>query len=603
MGTARKGSDDVPDAGLEKCPTGIRGLDEITCGGLPRRRPALVCGGAGCGKTLLGMEYLVRGAVEYGEPGVFMSFEETDAELTNNVRSLGFDLDRLTADGKLRLDYVRVERSEIEETGEYDLEGLFVRLGYAIDAIGAKRVVLDTIETLFSALTDHTILRAELRRLFRWLKQKGVTAVVTGERGNADGNALTRNGIEEYVSDCVIVLDHRVINQVSTRRLRVVKYRGSTHGTNEYPFLIDEQGISVVPVTSLGLEYEVSRERVSTGIERLDAMFGGQGIFRGSTTVISGTAGTGKSSVAAHFVDAACRRGETCLYFAFEEAPSQIVRNMESIGLHLDEHVRSGLFHFHASRPTLHGLELHLATAHRAVETLQPSIVVIDPVTNLMTMGNLSEVYAMLLRLIDFLKARGITVLMTTLTSAGQPFEQTQTDISSLIDTWIIMRDIESSGERNRGLYIVKSRGMTHSNQLREYRITDHGLEILDVYLGAGASLTGSARLAQEAREQAEEAIREQDFLRRGARMVAERKAMEAEIAALQARLTSAEQEWDWAVAQEDVRRTSTDTDREAMARSRQSKPRAPRPRVPGKAATGGIADKDRRRSRRKPVE
>ena len=557
------------DYGLDKCPTGINGLDEITGGGLPRGRPTLVCGSAGCGKTLLGIECLARGAIEYGEPGVFMSFEETDAELKKNVRSLGFDLDRLIAEKKLRLDFVRVERSEIEETGEYDLDGLFVRLDHAIDAIGAKRVCLDTIESLFAALADHTILRAELRRLFRWLKDKGVTAIITGERGHSDG--LTRHGIEEYVSDCVIVLDHRVVNQLSTRRLRVVKYRGSLHGTNEYPFIINCRGISVLPVTSLGLEYTAARERVSTGIERLDAMLGGTGIFRGSTMVVSGTAGTGKSSLAAHLVDAACRRGEKCLYLAFEESASQIIRNMESIGFHLDQYVKSGLLQFQATRPTLHGLELHLASVHQAIEEFQPSIAVLDPVTNLMVAGNLSEVYSMLLRMIDFLKSRGVTTLMTTLTSGGQPQEATEAGISSLIDTWILLRDIESSSERNRGLYIVKSRGMAHSNQLREYRITDHGIELLDIYLGTGGVLTGSARLTQEAKERAEESLREQEFQRKQAQIEVDRTALEAQIAALQARLNAAQQQMKLAASQEEIRRQKIQNDRAAMAVSQRA--------------------------------
>lgn len=561
---------------LEKCPTGIKGLDEITGGGLPQGRPTLVCGSAGCGKTLLCLESLVRGATQFGEPGVFVSFEETDAELKKNVRSLGFDLDCLVADKKLRLDYVRVERAEIEETGEYDLEGLFVRLGHAIDSIGAKRVVLDTIESLFSALSDHTVLRAELRRLFRWLKDKGVTAIITGERGHGEG--LTRHGIEEYVSDCVILLDHRVINQLSTRRLRIVKYRGSTHGTNEYPFIIDKRGISVLPITSLGLEHKASRDRVSTGIERLDAMLGGRGVFRGSTIVASGTAGTGKSSLAAHMVDAACRRGEKCLYFAFEESASQIMRNMESIGFRLQEHVQGGLLHFRADRPTLHGLELHLATAHQAIEEVQPSVAVLDPVTNLMAAGNLSEVYSMLLRLIDYLKSRGITTLMTTLTGAGQPYEVTEIGISSLIDTWILLRDIESSSERNRGLYIVKSRGMAHSNQLREYRITDHGVELLDMYLGSGGALTGSARLCQETKDRAEETLREQEFLRKRAQMDADRVTLEAQIAALQARVKVAEQEMKIASTQEEMRTAQIKTDRDAMAASRKADTRDSQP-------------------------
>lgn len=557
------------DKGLAKSPTGIQGLDEITHGGLPQGRPTLVCGSAGCGKTLLAMEFLVRGATEYHEPGVFMAFEETAGELAQNVRSLGFDLDRLAADQKLRLDHVRVERSEIEETGDYDLEGLFVRLGYAIDSIGAKRVVLDTLESLFSAFTNDSVLRAELRRLFRWLKGKGVTAIITGERGK-DGS-LTRQGIEEYVSDCVILLDHRVNDQLSTRRLRVVKYRGTTHGTNEYPFIITEQGISVLPVTSLGLEHKASRERVSTGIERLDAMLGGRGIYRGSTALVSGTAGTGKTSLVAHFIDAACRRGEKCLYFAFEESPDQIIRNMESIGLRLQQHVQTGLLRFHAARPTAHGLELHLATTHQAVTEFSPHNIVLDPVTNLVQVGTRSETHAMLLRLIDYLKSRGVTTWMTALVGNSGTAEEIAVGISSLIDTWFLLRDVESSSERNRGLYLIKSRGMPHSNQVREYRLTDRGFEVLDVYLGSGGSLTGSARLAQESQEHAEETLRQQEFLRKQAQLEADRTALAAQIAALQAKLKVADEERNVAETQEALRRSQTQTDRAAMAQSRRA--------------------------------
>jgi circadian clock protein KaiC len=554
--------------GLKKCPTGIAGLDEVTEGGVPLGRPTLVCGGAGSGKTLLAMEFLVRGALEYGEPGVFMSFEETEAELVQNVRSLGFDLGRLVADKKLRLDFVRVERSEIEETGEYDLEGLFLRLGYAIDTIGAKRVVLDTIESLFSGLSNGSILRAELRRLFRWLKTKGISTIVTGERGRGEG--LTRQGIEEYVSDCVILLDHRVYEQISTRRIRVVKYRGTTHGTNEYPFIINERGVSVLPITSLRLTHKASRERVSTGVEGLDAMLGGRGYYLGSTVLISGTAGTGKSSLAAHFVHAACGRGERCVYFAFEESADQIVRNMESIGLDLNQHVASGRLHFQASRPTLQGLELHLATSHRLVDEFQPSCVVLDPVTNLMAVGTHWEVHSMLVRLVDFLKSLGITTVMTTLTIGGEWLERTDVKISSLVDTWILLRDVESNGERNRGLYVIKSRGMSHSNQVREYRLTDQGFQLLDVYLGTAGAVTGSARLAVEARERAEERTRSQDFQRKQLQMAANRKALEAQIAALQARLVADEEEMSGAFAQEQWRQVQAEADRGAMAQSRQ---------------------------------
>jgi circadian clock protein KaiC len=554
--------------GLDKCPSGIAGLDEITGGGLPRGRPALLCGAAGCGKTLMAMEFIVRGAMQYNEPGVFISFEESSDELAQNVRSLGFDLDDLMARKKLAMDFVRVERSEIEITGEYDLEGLFIRLEHAIDSVKARRVVLDTIESLFSGLSNTAILRAELRRLFRWLKDKGVTAIITGEKGEG---TLTRQGIEEYVSDCVILLDHRVQEQRSTRRLRVVKYRGSTHGTNEYPFIISERGISVVPITSLGLQHQASTQRIPSGLPRLDAMLGGEGFYRGSTVLISGTAGTGKSSIAATFAAAACRRDERCLYMAFEESPSQIMRNMRSIGIDLDPLVKKGLLSFHASRPTLQGLESHLADMHHLVEKHQPSIVIMDPVTNLMNAGRLMEVHAMLMRLVDYLKSRNITGLLTTLTSSrGQVLEQTEVDISSLIDTWILVRDIEAGGERNRGLYIIKSRGMAHSNQIREFRITGSGIELLDVYLGPAGVLTGSARVAQEVREREEEAVRQRQMQRQQSEVEAQRKALEAQIAALQAQLVTQDQALHQLAAEERAREAQLVASREAMARSRQ---------------------------------
>jgi circadian clock protein KaiC len=463
---------------LPKAATGIEGLDEITGGGLPRGRPTLVCGSAGCGKTLLAMEFLVRGATQFGEPGVFLAFEETAEELTQNVGSLGFDLDELVRQQKLQIDHVHVEPSEIEETGAYDLDGLFIRLGHAIDSIGAKRVVLDTIETLFGGLSNSMILRSELRRLFRWLKDKGVTAVITGERG--DGTALTRQGLEEYVSDCVIVLDHRVIESLSTRRLRIVKYRGTVHGTNEYPFLIDESGISVLPVTSLALRHQASEERVSTGIPQLDVMLGGAGVYRGSSTLISGTAGTGKSSLAAHFVDAACRRGERCLYMSFEESESQIVRNMRSIGIDLARWLKQDLVRIHATRPTAYGLEMHLVELHKLVKDFKPRIVIVDPITNFLNAGTQAEAESMLMRLIDFLKGQQITAVFTSLTSGGEALERSQTGVSSLIDTWLLIRDLEQDGQRDRGLYVIKSRGMAHSNRIRQFLLTDHGVELLD---------------------------------------------------------------------------------------------------------------------------
>ena len=459
---------------FEKSPTGIEGLDEITFGGLPRGRSTLICGAAGSGKTLLALSVLVNGARQFNEPGVLMTFEENEEEIAHDVASLGFDVEGLVAEGKLVVDYVRIERSEIEETGEYDLEGLFVRLNHAITSVGAKRVVLDTIESLFGGLANEGILRAELRRLFRWLKDKGVTAVITGERGEG---TLTRHGLEEYVSDTVIVLDHRVEDQISTRRLRVVKYRGSHHGTNEYPFLIDEGGISVLPVTSLGLQHPASSERISSGIKPLDEMLGQKGFYRGSTILMSGTAGTGKTTLAAHFVDAACRRGERCLYFLSEESPQQLIRNMRSVGLDLDPWVRKGLLGFHADRPSRFGLEQHLVGMHKAVRELKPSIVVIDPVTNLLSVGTQSDVQAMLTRVIDYLKTENITALFTSLTPGDTPAESSATAISSLMDAWVLMGLTEAGNERHREISVLKARGMAHSNQIRPFVLTDRGFE------------------------------------------------------------------------------------------------------------------------------
>jgi circadian clock protein KaiC len=481
---------------LAKAPTGIAGFDEITNGGLPRGRPTLVCGGAGCGKTLLAMEFLVRGALEYGEPGVFMSFEETVDDLVENARSLGFDLQRLSARRRLVLDYVRLERSELTEAGAYDLEGLFIRLGHAIDSIGAKRVVLDTIELLFSGLSDRFVVRAELARLFRWLKAKRVTAIVTGER---EAEHLTRHGLEEYVSDCVIVLDQRVVEQSATRRLRILKYRGSAHGGNEMPFLIDDHGVSVQPITSLGLAHQASTAHLSTGVAGLDEMFGKKGYFRGNSVLVSGTAGTGKSSLAAHFVEATCRRGERCLYFAFEESPSQITRNMRSIGIDLAPWMRRGLLRIHAQRPTALGLEAHLVAMHRLIEDWRARVVVVDPVTNMITVGSETEVKMMLARLIDFMKLRQITALFTSLTEGGGAAERTDLGVSSLMDVWMLLGNLEANGERNRAIQIVKARGMAHSNQVREFVMTDNGVTLVDISRRADGSVAiGSARGAEQ---------------------------------------------------------------------------------------------------------
>jgi circadian clock protein KaiC len=561
-----------PLGALRKSPTGIQGLDEITGGGLPAGRPTLICGSAGCGKTLFGTEFLVHGATRYGEPGVFMSFEETGEELTKNVASLGFDLNDLVARKKLLIDHVQIERSEIEETGEYDLEALFIRLGYAIDSIGARRVVLDSLESLFAALPNEAILRAELRRLFSWLKEKGMTAIITGERG---AGTLTRQGLEEYVSDCVILLDHRVNDLISTRRLRVVKYRGSTHGTNEYPFLIDEHGISVLPITSLGLDHKVSSERVDTGIPGLNEMLGGEGFYRGSSILVSGTPGTGKSSVAAHVADAACSRGERCIYFAFEESEQQIIRNMRSIGVDLGRWVKRGILRFHAARPSAFGLEMHLAKMHMQINQFEPSFAIVDPITNLFAVGARSEIQSVLTRLIDSLKKNNVTSVFTSLTHGGSNLEHTDVGLSSLMDTWILLRNIESSGERNRGIHVLKSRGMSHSNQIREFRLTDNRVQLTDVYIGPAGVLTGAARAAQEAREKAEEQARRQEIERKQRSLDHKRSALEAQIAALRRQFELEAQEIGQLITQEKTIDKSLNEEKTEMARIRKQAARA----------------------------
>ena len=558
---------DTAPQGIAKAPTGIAGLDELTFGGLPAGRPTLVCGGAGCGKTLVAATFLVKGAVEYGEPGVFMTFEENVSDLVENVASLGYDLQSLIAQKKISIDYVYLERSEIEETGEYDLEGLFIRLGHAIASIGAKRVVLDTIETLFGGLSNAAVLRAELRRLFNWLKDRGVTAIVTGERGEGQ---LTRHGLEEYVSDCVILLDHRVENQLSTRRLRVVKYRGSAHGTNEYPFLIDDQGISVMPITSAGLDHVVSEERISSGIPGLDEMMGGEGFYRGTSILVSGMAGSGKTSAATHFVDAACRRGERCLYFAFEESPAQIVRNMASIGFDLGLWVERGLLRFSASRPSLFGLEMHLARMHREIAEFSPSVVVIDPISSLMQAGIQSDVHAMLLRLLDYLKAQQITMLFTNLTHGMVEMGVTDAAVSSLMDSWLLLLNSEASGEYNRQLYLLKSRGMAHSNQVREFVLSDGGVELRPVYLGPEGVVTGSARLAQEARERAAAAARQQELERKARALTRRRRQLERQIEDLRADLEQEERELHLLMEGGRIQEAQLQADRLSMERSRQ---------------------------------
>ncbi|MCW2968288.1 MAG: KaiC 1 [Solirubrobacteraceae bacterium] len=520
----------IPRLGeLPKAPTGISGLDELTGGGLPRGRPTLVCGPAGCGKTLLAMEFLVRGVTEFEEPGVFVAFEESVEDLIANVASLGFDLARLEADGLLAIEHVNVVRAELEEAGDWDLEGLFLRLGAAIDSVGAKRLVIDTIETLFGGFSNTAVLRAELSRLFGWLKGRGITAVITGERG--DGS-LTRHGIEEYVSDCVIVLDHRVTEQTSTRRLRILKYRGSLHGTNEYPFLIGEAGLSVLPVTSLGLQHSVSTERVSTGVPRLDAMLGDGGLYRGSAVLVSGTAGTGKSTLAAQFCDATCRAGDRAMYFAFEESQAEIMRNMSSVGIDLRRWVDAGLLQFHCFRPSLLGLEAHLFAMQKAVTEFDPAVVVKDPVSDLARIGTTADVSGMLTRQVDFLKGRGVTTLFTSLNSDATSGMADQL-IASLVDTWLLVRTMEGNGEHNRVLYLLKSRGMAHSNQIREFLLTDQGIELADVYVGPQGVLTGSARQAQEALERSDGTARLEDLEQRRVNLERRRETVEAQSAAL----------------------------------------------------------------------
>jgi len=551
---------------LRKAPTGIRGLDEISGGGLPRGRTTIVCGGPGCGKTMLGIEFLVRGALEFDEPGVLMAFEETPEDIAQNVASLGFDIQDLADKRKLFLDYISVEAGEIQETGDYDLEGLFIRLGSAIEMVGAKRVMFDTLEALFSSFSNAAILRSEFRRLFRWLKDRDITAIITAEKGE---NTLTRYGLEEYVSDCVISLDHRVKDQISGRRMRIVKYRGTKHGADEYPFLIDEQGMSVLPLTSLQLQHEVSNDRVSSGVPDLDQMLEGQGYYRGSSILFSGTAGSGKTTLAASFADATCRRGERCLYIGFEESARQITRNMKSVGIDLEPWVKQGLLFQESWRPTQFGLEMHLLRIHKLVEKIQPTAVIIDPITNLVSGTSQKEVQSMLMRLMDFLKGKLITSVFVSLTEGGASLEKTEVGISSLSDTWIMLRDIELNGERNRCVYVLKSRGMAHSNQLREFTMSKEGLRLIPAYIGTGGVLTGSSRLAQEAKERAAALAEEQENRRRQHEMNLRRLNLQAQIETLRAELAEAEKRIEATAQADEVREDQTKRDSAKIAKSR----------------------------------
>ena len=551
---------------LKKSPSGITGFDEITGGGLPAGRPTIVCGGPGCGKTMFAMEFLVRGATEFGEPGVLMTFEETGEEMSRNVESLGFNVPSLVDKKKLFLDYVRIEPSEIQETGEYDLEGLFVRLQHAVESVGAKRVVLDTMEAIFSGFANVGMLRAEIRRLFRWLKDRGLTTVITAERGTE--GTLTRYGLEEYVSDCVVSLDHRVNDQISTRRMRIVKYRGSSHGTDEYPFLIDAKGFSVLPLSSIRLEHKVSKHRISSGIKDLDVMLEGRGFFKGSSVLVSGTSGSGKSTLAAHFANETCRSGKRVLFIAFEESSAQVTRNMRSVGINLDQYIKKGLLQFRAWRPTQHGLEMHLLRVHDLVDQFNPQVVIVDPITNLIS-ANLHEVHGMLMRLLDFLKDRQITAMFTTLTANRGAEEQTEVGISSLTDTWILLRDLELNGERNRCLYVLKSRGMAHSNQIREFVLSRTGVHLLPAYIGSGTVYTGSARVAQEARERAEASREQQQLEEKRKEFSTRRNLLESQIAALRSELSSGEAEFARLARQRNERQHRVALDREEMGKIR----------------------------------
>ena len=549
---------------LAKTPTGIPGLDEVLLGGLPTGRPSLICGSAGCGKTLLAMTFLVNGAARFNEPGVFVSFEESGQDLSDNVASLGFDVPGLIAGKKLAIDHVRIERSEIEESGEYDLEGLFIRIGYAVDQIGAKRVVLDTLEALFASLSDEAVLRAELRRLFAWLKDRGLTAIITGERGQG---TLTRSGLEEYVSDCVILLDNRVEDQITTRRLRIVKFRGSAHGTNEFPFLLDDHGITVVPLSSAGVGHVISDDLVSTGVSGLDAMMGPHGIYRGSSMLISGVAGSGKSILGASFAAATCAVGERCIFFSFEEAAEQLVRNVASGGVELQQYIEADLLRIETQRPSSYGFEMHLAHMQRELDRFRPTAVIIDPVTSFR--GPDSEVHALLLRMLDMLKTRGITTIFTSLTNSAERTSQADFGLSSLMDVWVSLVDIESNGERNRGLYVLKSRGMNHSNQIREYLLTNDGVKLVDAYLGVAGVLTGSARLAQQAQATIESLHQREEIARRRREIASRRAVTERQIAELQVEIESQEAEVARLIAQDERRETVFESDRVAMGASR----------------------------------
>jgi circadian clock protein KaiC len=515
---------------LPKSPTGITGFDEVSQGGLPTGRPTLVSGPPGAGKSLFALQFLVHGATVCAEPGVFLSFEGTRDKLASDVRGLGIDLDALEQDGRVLVDAQSMAGQAVA-TGEFDLEALMVRMAFAVDKIGAKRVAIDSLESLFAAFSSRPdVVRSELLRLFSWLGDRGLTAVITGERAE---DSLIRHGMEEFLSDCVVLLDHRVVDEVATRRLRILKYRGSTHGRNEYPFLIGPDGLEVLPITSLGLYQQVNSERLSTGIAGLDEMLGGLGVFRGSSVLVSGTSGTGKTTIGASFASAACQRGERVLFFSFEESQSEIMRNMASVSLDLAGWVDRGLLHFYCERPTTQGLEGHLATMQRQVERIAPTLVVIDPVSSLSRGTSKGDVSAMLTRQIHYLKSAGITAVMTSLTEGGNDLEHTELSISSLVDTWLLTITMQDSGERNRGLYVLKSRGMAHSNQIREFLLSSEGVSLVPVYMGPDGVLTGSARAAAEAVETGIRLGAEQESSQLSEAMELRRKAVETHVTSM----------------------------------------------------------------------
>jgi circadian clock protein KaiC len=558
---------DVDSLALAKTPTGIEGLDEVTRGGFPSGRPTLIAGNAGCGKSLLAMSFLVNGATRYSEPGVFVSFEETSEDVITNVRSLGYDLQRLIDDDLLAIEHIVVDASQLYVAGEFDLEAMFIRIGSLVDKIGARRIVLDTVETLFLDFDNERVLRSELVRLFRWLKDRGLTAVITGERGG--GAALTRRGIEEYVSDCVVVLDQCVDDGISTRSLRIAKYRGTDHGTNEYPFIIDRGGFVVLPITSLGLDHEVFDERISTGVPGLDQMIDGGGLFRGSSLLVSGSAGSGKTSLAASLLVAACTRGESAALFSFEESPDQLIRNMRSAGVDLAPHVDAGRLSILSVRPTFHGLETHLARIYRTIVDREPDVVAIDPMTSLLAAGSQRHARAVLLRLVDMLKSKGITAVFTSLGHGARAAEMTESEISSLMDTWISLRITEVSGERNRELYLLKSRGMGHSNQVREFVITRRGMKLTRPYVGTEGVVTGSARVVQELKERAESGLRAEQIARLRQQVIQRERILDAQIDRLRAEFEQERQVLMSDLALAEAREKSLEADREYVARRR----------------------------------